>query len=157
MNANTRECLVWALICLTQLFRGVPWKPMSALAVGRTFFRRCRPFGPVSLIASTGADDDTVDFRCAKTNDLSVERREHASETDCWQEFVGTPFGWGWITVNQQGYCDGLLLSLAESNQMCFSTWRHRGSSYDGSSPNRRGRAKHINALICVHLRSSAA
>jgi hypothetical protein len=23
-------------------------------------------------------------------------------------------FGWGWITMNQQGYCDGLLLSFGK-------------------------------------------
>jgi hypothetical protein len=29
-----------------------------------------------------------------------------------WDRFIGKAFGWGWVTVNQQGYCDGALLGF---------------------------------------------
>ncbi len=29
-----------------------------------------------------------------------------------WSRFIGKPFFWGWLTVNQQGYTDGALISF---------------------------------------------
>lgn len=110
-----------------------------ALAVGRTLYSTLSPFhelaakylhgvwylrrdddlievvldfGSVALIVGAVSDDDTIDFKCANLSDLTQAGREQASEIDGWQEFVGMPFGWGWIALNQQGYCDGLLLSF---------------------------------------------
>lgn len=69
-------------------------------------------FGPVSLIVNGIPDDDSIDFNIAKTADLRVTSRKDASESAFWKDSIGQPFGWGWITVNQQGYCDGLLMSF---------------------------------------------
>jgi hypothetical protein len=69
-------------------------------------------FGPVSLSVFAVSDDDSVDFRCAKTTDLGTTECANASHDQFWSAFIGVPFGWGWITVNQQGYCDGMLLSF---------------------------------------------
>jgi hypothetical protein len=30
-----------------------------------------------------------------------------------WRGFIGEPFGWGWITINQQDALDGILISFA--------------------------------------------
>jgi hypothetical protein len=30
-----------------------------------------------------------------------------------WSNLAGNRFGWGWATVNQQGYCDGIMLSFS--------------------------------------------
>lgn len=29
-----------------------------------------------------------------------------------WSRFIGKPFFWGWLTVNQQGFVDGVLVSF---------------------------------------------
>ena len=36
------------------------------------------------------------------------------SSNEPWVNFIGKVFGWGWITLNQQGYCDGVLLSFEQ-------------------------------------------
>jgi hypothetical protein len=69
-------------------------------------------FGPVSLSVLAISDDDSVDFRCTTTTDLDMTGLVDASDDRYWSTFIGVPFGWGWITVNQQGYCDGMLLSF---------------------------------------------
>jgi hypothetical protein len=55
-------------------------------------------------------DDDTLSVQIgdAKTlNGKFVRIRD-----GFWQHLVSKAFGWGWVTVNQQGYCDGALLSF---------------------------------------------
>jgi hypothetical protein len=37
-----------------------------------------------------------------------------ASQTPMWKPFIGKPLGWGYAVVNQQGYCDGLLLGFGD-------------------------------------------
>jgi hypothetical protein len=69
-------------------------------------------FGLVSLIVAAAANDDSIDFVISKTADLTAMPRQDVSESVFWKESVGQPFGWGWVTVNQQGYCDGLLISF---------------------------------------------
>lgn len=50
------------------------------------------------------------------TADLSVQTQhgggEEISNRQPWSDVIGKQFGWGWVTVNQQGYLDGVLLSL---------------------------------------------
>ncbi|MGB9468286.1 MAG: DUF6334 family protein, partial [Candidatus Acidiferrum sp.] len=43
-----------------------------------------------------------------------------ASESEPWGSFIGKPFGWGWIIINQQGYCDGILLRVSGITQVMF-------------------------------------
>jgi hypothetical protein len=69
-------------------------------------------FGPVSLAIVAISDDDSVAVRCVKATDLNTTGLVDASHDQCWNDFIGTSFGWGWVTVNQQGYCDGMLLSF---------------------------------------------
>lgn len=69
-------------------------------------------FGLVSLIVAAISDDDSIDFTIWKTVDLLTMPRQDVSQSAFWKESVGRPFGWGWVTVNQQGYCDGLLISF---------------------------------------------
>jgi hypothetical protein len=66
-------------------------------------------FGPVSLAVAAVSDDDSVDFRCTKTAELDTTGCANASRDQYWSAFIGLPFGWGWVTVNQQGYCDGIF------------------------------------------------
>lgn len=69
-------------------------------------------FDQVSLIIVADEDDDSIDFTTADTTEGSDLGGINASLSEPWRKFIGKPFGWGWVTVNQQGYCDGLLLSF---------------------------------------------
>lgn len=62
------------------------------------------------LIFSAEPDDDTISVEDSNSIDVSVYRRIDSSEL--WRPLIGKQFGWGWITVNQQGYCDGVMLSF---------------------------------------------
>ena len=57
-------------------------------------------------------DDDTVEFW---TKDAAAVFKEgiDASQSKPWNSLIGKSFGWGWVIINQQGYCDGVLLSFA--------------------------------------------
>ena len=59
-------------------------------------------------------NDDSIDFRIANVADVGNFVGVDASRQEPWAGFIGKPFSWGWITMNQQGYCDGLLLSFGE-------------------------------------------
>jgi hypothetical protein len=66
-------------------------------------------FGAVTLVISADENDDTVNITLSETPDLAGLDISHLEP---WRNLTGRPFGWGWVTVNQQGYCDGLLLSF---------------------------------------------
>jgi hypothetical protein len=66
-------------------------------------------FDQASLTVKANAEDDTVEISSA-ANDKAVAG--NATNVEPWATFIGEPFGWGWVTVNQQGYCDGVLLSF---------------------------------------------
>ena len=68
-------------------------------------------FGARLLVVSAVPDDDTIDFQFADPTSLPPGSVE-VSQLAPWKDYVGVPFGWGWITVSQQGYCDGVLLSF---------------------------------------------
>ena len=69
-------------------------------------------FGSVSLIVVADENDYSIDFRIADATDLRNGVSVDVSHQEPWNSFIGRPFGWGWVTVNQQGYCGGLLLSF---------------------------------------------
>jgi hypothetical protein len=83
------------------------WQIESDACLDRIFLE----FETVSLIVSAVPDDDSVDFEFGQ---LAADKSQalDVSAQPQWKDLVGTPFGWGWVTVNQQGYCDGLLLSF---------------------------------------------
>jgi hypothetical protein len=59
-------------------------------------------------------DDDSIEFRVEpKNQDASVSAVD-ASHFDHWKRLIGKHFGWGWIIMNQQGYCDGILISFED-------------------------------------------
>jgi hypothetical protein len=69
-------------------------------------------FGSKALMIKADPDDDTVDFWV--TSFSAQEWREGAEVSSAlpWREFIGRGFGWGWVSVSQQGYLDGLVLSF---------------------------------------------
>jgi len=69
-------------------------------------------FGAVSLVVIADENDDSIGIAGAETVTLCNAGRTCGSHLEPWSRLIGKPFGWGWVTVNQQGYCDGLLLSF---------------------------------------------
>jgi|SRR5216684_1302663 len=64
------------------------------------------------LVFKANEDDDSLSIS-SKNIRASLNRKLfQKSRSPIWQEFIGRAFGWGWATVNQQGYCDGALLSF---------------------------------------------
>lgn len=69
-------------------------------------------FGALSLIVIANEDDDSINIALSQKADQRDTGGVDATHTMPWSSFIGKHFGWGWVTVNQQGYCDGLLLSF---------------------------------------------
>ena len=69
-------------------------------------------FGRVSLSVVADENDDSIDIAVEDTAGLRNARGTNVSHLGPWDHLVGKGFGWGWVTVNQQGYCDGLMLSF---------------------------------------------
>lgn len=64
--------------------------------------------GSKLLVITAVEEDDTVDLSIAD----GVSRGETVSHLQPWSQLIGKQIGWGWVTVNQQGYLDGVLLSF---------------------------------------------
>lgn len=71
-------------------------------------------FGQISLIVAADENDDSIDIAVAGQNRPLPVGCADGSQLQPWTNIIGKPFGWGWVTVNQQGYCDGLLLGFGE-------------------------------------------
>lgn len=69
-------------------------------------------FGAKALVVSANADLDTIEFRAGESGATEPEGELSIADPVIWSPYIGKPFGWGWVTINQQGYCDGLLLSF---------------------------------------------
>lgn len=71
-------------------------------------------FGKSLLVITVDKDDDSIDFWVEGSTDSERSGWVEVSGSPPWSEHVTKLFGWGWITVNQQGYCDGLLLGFGD-------------------------------------------
>jgi hypothetical protein len=69
-------------------------------------------FGEIRMLVKADENDDTIDFIVAQTVDLGGVEAVDVSHQEPWSKVIGKSFGWGWALVNQQGYCDGILLSF---------------------------------------------
>lgn len=63
-----------------------------------------------TLMFAAHAEDDSVELSVIEGSGRLPAH--DASEREPWVRFINEPFGWGWLTFNQQGYCDGVLLSF---------------------------------------------
>ena len=68
-------------------------------------------FGQISLTIGARPEDDTVELWTHQGATVAKTGVD-AIKSEPWSSFVGKPFDWGWVTINQQGYCDGVLLSF---------------------------------------------
>ncbi len=71
-------------------------------------------FDSAALVVIADGDDDSVEFELVEKKDWTIIAAVDRSNREPWKDFIGKRFGWGWITVNQQGYCDGLLFSFED-------------------------------------------
>jgi hypothetical protein len=69
-------------------------------------------FDQVCLLIEAEADFDTVIFQVINNEEFTDFSSTNASHLEPWNAFIGRPFGWGWITINQQNYVDGIQLSF---------------------------------------------
>jgi Family of unknown function (DUF6334) len=83
-----------------------------ALHIEGSLDRLVLRFGPAALIIKADPDEDTIEFSVSDSCDPHADGCIEADKTEPWRSLIGKPFGWGWVTINQQGYCDGLLLSF---------------------------------------------
>jgi|GEM_PF-1787142 hypothetical protein len=64
------------------------------------------------LFIEAEVDFDTITCRFVDINGFESIPGLVKPASKLWDDFIGKPFGWGWIAVNQQNYLDGVLLSF---------------------------------------------
>ncbi len=69
-------------------------------------------FDQMSLLIEAEVDYDTITFRVINNENRETFSSIDASYSEPWADLIGKPFGWGWVTINQQNYLDGILLSF---------------------------------------------
>jgi hypothetical protein len=109
-NAKTKAAeALFPVLAHFQAIEGRPLSSVSQMSTDGCLDKLCFDFGDLSLFVLADREDDSINL------DISTSAAPHArdvSGTDLWRSFINQPFGWGWLTVNQQGYCDGVLLSF---------------------------------------------
>ena len=71
-------------------------------------------FGYATLVVMAEQDDSVVYKIFSSAADSASVGGIDVSSEEPWGHFLGRTFGWGWVTVNQQGYSDGVMLSFEE-------------------------------------------
>src|SRR5262249_27987966 len=64
------------------------------------------------LVFQVNRDDDTISVFSRGIARFDKRGLSRKSRSRFWKPFIEKSFGWGWATVNQQGYYDGALLSF---------------------------------------------
>jgi hypothetical protein len=72
-------------------------------------------FESATLVVTANADDDSIQFRAQMTEKVLSASLEDIANTSPWNDLIGKHFSTGWVAVNQQGYCDSVLLSFDKS------------------------------------------
>jgi hypothetical protein len=67
-------------------------------------------FGETYLMITANEEEDSLEVRAAQGAD--TDGFVNVSESEPWTRFVGKRFGWGWLTINQLGAWDGLILGF---------------------------------------------
>jgi hypothetical protein len=96
-------------------FHGINEHPLRA--VWRVYIDQCLDkivlgFDTDSLVVEVEPYDDTIVVHVISKKNLNIIGWRDASHAEAWSDLIGEPFGWGWITINQQDALDGVLLSF---------------------------------------------
>ena len=103
-----------ALALMLNTFRLVDEMPLRSVRQVWTedsLERLAFDFDHISLVVAADGNDDSTEITTQDRADRDGGVGD-ASRFEPWNDLIGKPFGWGWVTVNKQGYCDGLLLSF---------------------------------------------
>lgn len=92
-------------------------KPEKLSVVRERVVDKCREalsleFTTKRLVFTANPDADTIDVRCEDIQSSNSSAWKRANAREPWKSLIGSAFRWGWITVNQQRYCDGVILSF---------------------------------------------
>jgi hypothetical protein len=101
-----------ALHSTLSAFHAISQESLRAVRVENDLDRVIFDFDRDALVVEGNPDDDSIEIRLVNRGEFQNTQAVEASHQDPWTCFIGKPFGWGWVTVNQQGYCDGVLLSF---------------------------------------------
>jgi hypothetical protein len=104
-----------ALFPLLSAFHEVNGLPLRAVRQGLaedSLVSIVLDFESKALIIRADGEDDTIEFWVVDSSGPERSQGDDASQSLPWKDFVEQEFGWGWVTVNQQGYLDGLILSF---------------------------------------------
>jgi hypothetical protein len=96
-------------------FHDVSGLILRAVTVGRSGDSLARitfDFGTRALVLRADEEDDTVEFWSTESTLLEPSEKNDDRDVYLWKQSIGQEFGWGWVTVNQQGYLDGVMLSF---------------------------------------------
>jgi len=69
-------------------------------------------FGEGFLVIEAEIEFDTITLRYVDNDGPGAFPGLVKPTSRLWDDLIGKPFGWGWITINQQNYLDGVLLSF---------------------------------------------
>ncbi|MFY9724038.1 MAG: DUF6334 family protein [Bryobacteraceae bacterium] len=94
------------------VFHAISQESLRAVRVENDLDRVIFDFDRGALVVEGNPDDDSIEIQFVNQGEFQNTEAVETSHLDPWARFIGKPFGWGWVTVNQQGYCDGLLLSF---------------------------------------------
>jgi hypothetical protein len=136
-----KTTLAKAVSPMLDAFQSIGAAPLQRVAYSRVHgcvARIAFDFASKSLVAVAHEDDDTVTVSVENTHATDPRPASDVSALWPWAHFIGKPFGWGYVVVNQQGYCDGLLLSFDGIRprvllQVIASSFQVNAISYDGA------------------------
>lgn len=115
MEQSQHQNLHLELHPLLLKFHEINGRPLKA--VWRVYIDECLDkivleFEQDSLVVKAEPDDDTIVFHVINNINRETSGWLDVSRSEVWRDFIGEPFGWGWITINQQDFLDGILLSF---------------------------------------------
>jgi hypothetical protein len=67
-------------------------------------------FGQTLLVITANEEEDSLELRAAQ--ETETPDLVDVSGSEPWNKFIGKKFGWGWLTINQLGSWDGLVLGF---------------------------------------------
>lgn len=79
-------------------------------------------FDRMALSVWCESGDDSIAFKVTPSAEADIGSSIDTSHFEHWKSVIGKSFGWGWITINQQGYCDGLLISFEGTHPQLLLT-----------------------------------
>jgi hypothetical protein len=112
---GAKKAAAQALYPMLELFQNVNDRVLQAVQkvyVTGSLESLILTFDGVSIVVRADPGDDTVELMIENNVEIAHGARTDVSRSWPWSSFIGRTFGWGWLIVNQQGYCDGVLFSF---------------------------------------------